>query len=181
MLVSNPGLVRVRFQLARAFFIKGEDELARRHFEQALAGKPPAAVALNVNRFLHIMRTRKRWSVRVGVALAPDSNLSARTDERTILLDVFGQRLRFDYQGDDKKSGIGIAAWTGGEYQFPLHDSGTGSGASRWRLRVGADFSRREYRSDEFDRMTVGGYIGPVSSRPRGCCATRSTRRSAKG
>ena len=161
ILVARPELVRVRLELARAFFLKGEDSLARRHFEQVLAGRPPAAVALNVNRFLAQIRARKRWSVRVGVALAPDSNLSARTDERTILLDVFGQRLRFDYQGGDRKSGIGIAAWAGGEYQFPLHDSGTGSGASRWRLRVGGDFSRREYRSDEFDRMTVGGYAGP--------------------
>ena len=26
---------------------------------------------------------------------------------------------------------------------------------------MGGDFSRREYRSDEFDRMTVSGYLGP--------------------
>ena len=153
MLVANPSLVRVRLELARAFFLKEEDTLARRHFEIVLAGRPPAAVALNVNRFLAQIRARKRWSVRVGVALAPDSNLSANTDEKTILIDVFGQRLPFTYQGDDPKSGIGIAAWAGGEYQYPLD--------SRWRLRVGGDISRREYRSDEFDRMTAGGHVGP--------------------
>ena len=109
MLVANPGLVRVRLELARAFFLKGEDTLAKRHFEQVLAGKPPAGVALNVNRFLAQIRARKRWSVRVGMALAPDSNISARTDEKTIFLDVFGQRLPFTYQGDDAESGIGIA------------------------------------------------------------------------
>ena len=78
MLIKRPELVRVRLELARAFFLKGEDRLARRHFEQVLAGKPPAAVALNVNRFLNIMRARKRWSLRLGMALAPDSNISAR-------------------------------------------------------------------------------------------------------
>ena len=52
MLVKRPDLVRVRLEFGRAFFLKGEDTLARRHFEQVLAGKPPAAVALNVNRFL---------------------------------------------------------------------------------------------------------------------------------
>ena len=161
MLVANPSLVRVRLELARAFFLKEEDSLARRHFEIVLAGKPPAAVALNVNRFLNVMRARKRWSVRLGAALAPDSNLSGNTGEKTILIDVLGQRLPFTYRGDDPKSGIGIAAWAGGEYQYPLDDPGTGSGASRWRLRVGGDISRREYRSDEFDRMTVGGYLGP--------------------
>ena len=154
LLVREPGLVRVRLELARAFFLKGEDTLAKRHFEQVLAGKPPAAVALNVNRFLNIMRARKRWSLRLGAALAPDSNISARTDERTILLDTPIGRLPFTFRAaDEPESGIGISVWASGEYQYPLEE--------RWRLRAGADFSRREYRSDEFDRMTVGGHVGP--------------------
>ena len=153
MLVADPKLVRVRLELARAFFLKGEDTLARRHFEQVLAGKPPAAVALNVNRFLNIMRARKRWSVRVGMALAPDSNLGARTGEGTILIDTPFGRLPFTYQGDDKQSGIGLAVWAGGEYQYPL--------SPRWRVRAGADISRREYRAREFDRMTVSAHLGP--------------------
>ena len=32
MLVDRPDLVRVRLELARAFFLKGENDLARRHF-----------------------------------------------------------------------------------------------------------------------------------------------------
>ena len=154
MLVGRPNLLRVRLELARAFFLKGEDRLARSHFEQVLAGEPPAAVALNVNRFLNIMRARKRWSLRVGVALAPDSNISARTDEQTILLDTPFGRLPFTFRApDEPESGIGVSVWASGEYQYPLED--------RWRLRAGADFSRREYRSDEFDRMTVGAHAGP--------------------
>ena len=43
ILVDRPELVRVRLELARAFFLKEEDTLARRHFEQVLAGRPPAA------------------------------------------------------------------------------------------------------------------------------------------
>ena len=153
MLVADPGLVRVRLELARAFFLKGEDGLARRHFEQVLAGKPPAAVALNVNRFLNIIRGRKRWSLRLGMALAPDSNISGQTREGTILLDTQFGRLPFTWQGDKPRSGIGIAAWTGGEYQYPIND--------RWRLRAGGDISRREYRGSRFDRMTVSGHLGP--------------------
>ena len=153
MLVDRPDLVRVRLELARAFFLKGEDTLARRHFERVLAGKPPAGVALNVNRFLAEIRARKRWTLRVGMALAPDSNVTARSGERTILLDTPFGRLPFTYQGDDPKSGIGIAAWAGGEYQYPLDD--------RWRLRAGGDIHRREYRASRFDRMTVSGHLGP--------------------
>ena len=162
MLIDRPDLVRVRLELARAFFLKGEDTLARRHFERVLAGEPPAAVAHNVNRFLALMRARKRWSLRVGLALAPDSNISARSDEQTILLDTPSGRLPFNFRGDNEpKSGVGILLSAGGEYQYPLGDPGTGSGASRWRLRAGADVSRREYRSDEFDRMVAGAHLGP--------------------
>ena len=42
MLVEAPRLVRVRLELARAFFLKGEDDLARRHFEAVLAGGVPS-------------------------------------------------------------------------------------------------------------------------------------------
>ena len=154
MLVGRPELIRVRLELARAFFLKGEDTLARRHFEQVLAGKPPAAVALNVNRFLNLMRARKRWSLRLGAALAPDSNISARTDEQTILIDTPIGRLPFTFSAaDEPQSGVGISVWASGEYQYPLEE--------RWRLRAGGNFSRREYRSDEFDRMTVGAHVGP--------------------
>ena len=153
MLVDRPELVRVRLELARAFFLKGEDDLARQHFEQVLAGKPPAPVVLNVSRFLVQIRARKRWSIRVGAALAPDSNISARSGEQTILLDTPLGRLPFTFRGDEAESGVGVSVWAGGEYQYPLEE--------RLRLRAGADISRREYRSGEFDRMFVAGHLGP--------------------
>ena len=150
MLVRRPGLVRVRLELGRAFFLKGEDSLARQNFEQVMASKPPAAVALNVNRFLAQIRARKRWVMRVGAALAPDSNLGAGSDERIIY--IHGRPFRRD-QEDLTKSGIGVSVWAGGEYQYPLED--------RWRLRAGADISRREYRDNEFDRMSLSVHLGP--------------------
>ncbi len=153
MLVARPELLRVRLELARAFFLKQEDSLARRHFEQVLAGHPPPAVAQNVRRFLAVMRARKRWTVRVGAALAPDSNLSSQTEQGTILIDTPFGRLPFAYRADKPKSGVGVALWAGGEYQQPL--------APRWRLRAGGDMLRREYRAGEFDRMQLSGYLGP--------------------
>ena len=153
ILNRRPDLVRVRLELARAFFLKGEDSLARRHFERVLAGNPPAAVALNVGRFLAEIRARKRWSVRVGAALAPDSNISSRSGERTILIDTPFGRLPFTYRGDKPQSGVGVAVWAGGEYQHPLNP--------KLRLRAGADVSRREYRARDFDRTFVSAHLGP--------------------
>ena len=41
ILVNRPDLIRVRLELARTFFLKGRDGLARRHFELVLAGGVP--------------------------------------------------------------------------------------------------------------------------------------------
>ncbi|MCY4547948.1 MAG: surface lipoprotein assembly modifier [Defluviicoccus sp.] len=154
MLVARPELVRVRLELARAFFLKGEDSLARQHFEQVLAGKPPSGVALNVNRFLSQIRARKRWSLRLGLALAPDTNIGAGSDERIIYINVAGQRLPFRRDAEElTTSGVGLSAWLGGEYQYPL--------SPNWRLRGGGDLSCREYRESRFDQMTVAGHVGP--------------------
>ncbi len=154
ILIDRPELVRVRLELARAFFMKEEDTLARRHFEHALAGNLPPAVAANIQRFLNIMRARRRWQARFGFAVAPDSNLNTASDNRTIWLDTPWGRLPFLRGAETApKSGLGLSVWGGGEYQYPL--------AARWRLRSGADASVREYKGGLFDRQFASAYLGP--------------------
>ena len=154
MLVADPTLVRVRLELARAFFLKGEDRLARRHFERVLAGEVPAQVAHNVNLYLAQIRARRRWDLHAGFALAPDTNIGAGSDERVIYIDVGGARLPFTRDAEDlTTSGIGLSVWTGGEYQVPLRD--------RLRLRAGAYASRREYEGNRFDQTFLSAHAGP--------------------
>ena len=154
MLVIRPGLVRARLDLARAFFLKGEDTLARRHFERVLGGKPPAPVVANVQRFLGAIRARKRWSAYFGFALAPDTNVGAASGADTVWLPAFGTVLPFRVNEESKpSSGIGVLVWGGGEYQQPVGE--------RLRLRVGADAWRQEYAHSRFDRMLLAGHAGP--------------------
>ena len=154
ILVDRPELVRVRLELARAFFLKEEDTLARRHFEQVLAGDVPPAVAANITRFLRTMRARRRWEAQFGMAVAPDSNLNAASGERTIFLDTPFGRLPFTLDDPSKpESGLGVSVWGGGEYQYPL--------GPRWRLRSGANASIREYKGGDFDRHFLATHIGP--------------------
>ena len=154
MLTLRPGLVRARLELARAFFLKGEDALARQHFERVLAGKPPPAVVANVGRYLGAIRARKRWSAYFGFAAAPDTNVGAASGADTIWLPAFGTVLPFRVDDDARpSSGVGLLAWGGGEYQYPL--------ARRWRLRAGGDLWRQEYAHARFDRMLIAGHAGP--------------------
>ena len=154
LLIDRPDLVRVRLELARAFFLKGKDSLARRHFERVLAGDLPPPVIANVQRFLREIRARKRWRVYFGAALAPDSNIGAASDERFIEIHIGGVPLPFRRDAEElTTSGVGLSLWTGGEYQHPLGD--------RLRLRVGGDLSRREYAGGNFDQTNLGVHAGP--------------------
>ena len=150
MLIDRPELVRVRLELARAFFFKGEDDLSRRHFEHVLAGNPPEPVVANVRRFLAQIRARKRWTLHAGFALAPDTNIGGGSAERFI--DIGGLPFRRDAE-ELTTSGIGLAAWAGGEYQLPLNP--------RLRLRSGGNVSRRDYAGSQFDSMFLSGHVGP--------------------
>ena len=154
MLVAHPGLVRVRLELARAFFRKGEDELARRHFEHVLAGGVPEPVAANVQDILNEIRARERWSYHVGFALAPDSNIGSGSAERIIYIPIGGVDLPFVRNAEElTTSGIGVSVWGGAEYQVPLAD--------RLRLRAGGQFARREYERSRFDDFFLAANLGP--------------------
>ena len=109
ILVEHPGLVRVRLELARAFYLKREDKLAREHFERVLAGNPNPVVVGNVRNFLGQMRARRRWSAHFGMALASDSNLNAASGDDTLHISIFGQVLPFSVGGDaGPKPGLGV-------------------------------------------------------------------------
>ena len=154
ILVNRPELVRVRLELARAFFLKGQDGLARRHFELVLAGGVPPPVAANIRRFMNAMQTRKRFTGYFGAAVAPDSNLNAASESEIIYIDTTIGRLPFTRQGDfGARSGLGVSVWGGGEYQHSLSE--------RLRLRVGADLAQREYSGSDFDQLFVAAHAGP--------------------
>ncbi len=150
ILIEQPGLVRVRLELARAFFYKQEDDLSRGHFERVLAGKPPKAMVANISRFLRIMRARRRWSAYFGFSLAPDTNIGGVSDSELIYIYDLPFR-RNNFEGES--SGIGFVFWGGVEYQHPI--------SQRVRLRLGTDLSRREYEESRFDQMTVSLHAGP--------------------
>ena len=155
ILVDNPELVRVRLELARAFFLKGQDRLAQRHFELVLGGELPLPVFLNIRNFLEVIRQRKRLTGYFGAAIAPDSNLNVASEEDIIYLDTVFGRLPFQREGAEieRRSGLGLSVWGGGEYQQPFGES--------LRLRAGADLAQRDYSGRDFDQTFLAAHAGP--------------------
>ncbi len=156
LLVSRPELVRVRLELARAFFFKGEDALARRHFEHVLAGDLPPAVRENVHVFLAAIRDTRRWHGHFAFSVAPDDNLNSASGVRTVFLDTPFGRLPLQRGGDiSRKSGVGVAMHAGGEHRYPL--------TADLRLRSGAEAAVREHKGRIFDRHVFATHIGPLT------------------
>ena len=150
MLIEDPRLLRVRLELARAFYLMGEDDLARRHFEIVLASQPPEPVVANVRSFLASIQSRRRWRFSAGAALAPDSNIGGSSEERIIYIFDLPFRRNVD---ELTSSGIGVSLWGGAEYHYPVFDD--------LRIRAGAQFARREYERSLYDQLFVGTHLGP--------------------
>lgn len=150
ILVRSPGAVRVRLELARAFYLKGDHANAYRQFQFARAGNPPPGVVATIDGFLGQIRQQKHWSYSFSLAIAPDSNINNGTTARDV--ELFG--LPFELSDDTRsQSGVGVAIQ--GALEFAPRIS------ERIRMRAGAAVQRRDYAGGDFDDMTIAGHAGP--------------------
>ena len=104
----------------------------------------------NVRGFLSQIRARRRWRAYFGAAVAPDSNIGSGSEAEFI--ELIGLPFRRSDE-DLPTSGVGLSAWIGGEYVYPL--------GARTRIRAGGDLSRREYPGGKFDETTLALHLGP--------------------
>jgi hypothetical protein len=78
----QPNHHRARLELARGYYLQGDDARARQAFERVLQSSPPQKVALNIDRFLTAIRLREsryRTTAKAYVELmmGSDSNINA--------------------------------------------------------------------------------------------------------
>ena len=144
ILVKQPGLTRVRLELARAFFEQGKDKLSKREFERALSGELPPAVKKNINRFLNAIKARRRFRSDFTISIVPESHINRN---RTVLVET-NDGYFFPFRLDESpESGIGVDMRLGSNYTLPLTD--------KWSVVSSADIRRLEYKGDYFDRMNL--------------------------
>ena len=195
MLVKHPTNLRVRLELARALFSRGNcltpprnlvkhllgDDCwsAEQHFLRVLGSDAPPQVVLNVRRFIQVCRARKRASGSLSLALAPDTNVNTSTSAQTI--PIFGLPFQLDDQAR-AKSGIGVVGALGTEIQRPLPKLKWLPGTAT-RLRVGGRIFRREYSGGEFDDSNYGIYAGPrfISNKGQMSVLFQADRRAVNG
>jgi hypothetical protein len=149
VLEDNPGLTRVRLDLAVTLFQLKDDRSAEFHFQQLLAADVPDQVRQDIERFLAAIRSRKRYDINLQFSIAPDTNINSGSGVREV--NLFG--LPFRTEDTDAESGIGVVLTAGGEYRYQINN--------QWRLRNQAVLFRRDYSDDDFDDMTFWAAVGP--------------------
>lgn len=94
-LLNFPGNVDARLELARGYFVLGEDARAREEFEAVSRLKPSPAVQAGIDRFLDAIRSRESRfrttaNLFVEIGLGYDSNINGGVGSANIVLPAFG-------------------------------------------------------------------------------------------
>lgn len=142
VVMQRPGFARARLELARGYFMMGEDRRAQEHFEAVLAQEPPAPVRATIERYQQAMRQRAdRYSAvitgHVEIGGGYDSNVNSATDEDTIDT-IIGFPILLDEDSRELSDSFGRAA-AHARISLPGSPTSTGFGAVDFEERFHAD------------------------------------------
>ena len=162
ILVHEPDTERVRLDLARAFFLKGDYDNADRQFRFARAGDIDDEVKTNVDHFLSAINRLREWTVNFSFALAPDSNQNAATSANQV--NIFGLPFALDNGRSPASERDRHRELYPGEWSPSRRDDNV-------KARFGANLYRVDYSGSPDDVLTVATYGGLVAVRRLGTSA----------
>lgn len=121
--VNFPDNFNARLELARGYFVMGDDQRAREEFNAVLKTNPPASVTANIDRFLDALRARESAyrttsSVFIETGIGHDTNVNGGVSSSNINLPVFGN-VAIGQSGVKTHSNFGWLAM-GGQISHPL-------------------------------------------------------------
>ncbi|MEL6599329.1 MAG: surface lipoprotein assembly modifier [Pseudomonadota bacterium] len=154
LVTATPGLPRPRLELARAYFLNGNDGNARQQFLLVLGGDLPPEVVANVQIFLDQIEARRDWYFSVTGGVAPDTNVNAASTSRTVRFGGFDEGIEFTRSDDSvANSGFGLELISRAGKFFPYGDR-------RNRFFVKGEVISRDYANITFDDLQGTVQIG---------------------
>jgi hypothetical protein len=154
--INFPDNLEARLELARGYFVLGEDLRAREEFSGVLKANPPPAVVANVDRYLDALRARESaYQTTIGAfvefGVGYDTNINGGVSNASINLPNFGL---VTLVPAGVKIGSAFGQATGGaSITHPLAPGLTVFGS------VSADLKAHE-RHNEFDQGNLGAAGG---------------------
>jgi hypothetical protein len=92
---GDPSRDQARLELARGYYLLGEDARAREEFESLLSRKPPPQIARVIEEYLDALAARatrfqSRWAWHAEFGGGHDSNVPSGVEDPNITLPIFG-------------------------------------------------------------------------------------------
>lgn len=154
VLAVNPNYLQARAEIARAYFVLGEKENARREFRTVRAQDPPGAARQTIDRYLSALEPQKtRLRAYLEAAAGWDSNVNSATSRSTIALPVFGGAIGQLDAAARKQSSWFAGLGAGVSIDQAISDEWSLLGAASYAGKFNEDF-------DQFNTSTLDGSAG---------------------
>jgi len=158
VLAVRPDHPQARAEIARAYFLMGENKAARQEFESVRRARPPEAVAVTIDQFLNALDARER-SRRSGLTafleagIGIDSNANSATSVSTFAIPGIGG-LQFNLAPSAQEQDDKFLQLSGGLFgRYAINNTWSFLGNATFDQRTNADH-------DEFDTGTLNGSAG---------------------
>jgi tetratricopeptide (TPR) repeat protein len=154
VLAVNPNYLQARAEIARAYFVLGEKENARREFRTVRSQNPPDAARQTIDRYLSALEPQAtRFRAYIEAGLGYDSNVNSATSRSSIAIPVFGGAI-----GQLSPAAQAQGAWFGAVGAGASVDQAL---TSEWSLLGAASYAGK-FNTDfsEFDTGTLDGNAG---------------------
>jgi hypothetical protein len=155
-IANFPGNLNARLELARGYFVLGDDARAREEFDVVIKTNPPPNVEANIQRFLDAIRSREsRYRTSAGfyaeIGYGWDSNVNGGVGSPDINLPIFGNVTITGTGVETADSFLHLAL--GGNVSHPIHPGVALFGAAN------AEFKKNR-NDDPFDQANIGAAGG---------------------
>ena len=158
VLAMRPDHPQARAEIARAYFLMGENRAARQEFEAVKRARPPGAVAVTVDQFLNALDARERlrgagFSAFFEAGAGTDSNANSATAASSFAIPLF-PGLQFNLAPSARKQQDQFIALAGGAFgRYAMNNA--------WSLVSNVSFDRRMNADhDEFDTGALNAGVG---------------------
>jgi tetratricopeptide (TPR) repeat protein len=155
VLAVRPDHPQARAEIARAYFLMGENKTAREEFEAVKRGKPPAEVAVTIDQFLNALDARER-ARRTGVvgyleaSVGYDTNANAATSSSSFAIPLF-PGFTFTLAPTAAKQSDDFWSFAGGVVgRYAINDT--------WGLVGNASFDQRRNDEASLNQFDTGSY-----------------------
>jgi len=157
VLAVNPKHTLARAEIARAYFLLGEQQTAKQEFNNVLKENPPEGVNLTISQYLSAIERaapdRTKFSAFLEFALGHDSNVNSATGGQQVAVPAFGG-LIFNLGSAARKQSDNFTQFGGGiSFTHPF--------SAKWSMFGGVKgYEHSNWNNGQFDTTSVDANLG---------------------